>query len=105
MTTQAHVKGERTPNHADVTGEHHISNPLVEEEPSGSNHVNGKDQYNDVNDVIDNISTPEEVSDAKDIFEDAHFDFDPTYSPIDKWTRNHPKEQIHSDPTQARDLP
>ena len=31
-------------------------------------------------------------------FEDAPLDFDPAYPPMDKWTRNHPHEQILDDP-------
>ena len=27
------------------------------------------------------------------MFEDAPLDFDPAYPPLEKWTRNHPKEQ------------
>ena len=32
------------------------------------------------------------------MFEDAPLDFDPAYPPLEKWTRNHPKEQVLGDP-------
>ena len=97
MKSQAHIEGDRMHIHVDIEGEHHISNPFVEGEPSGSNHVNGNDQDNEFHDVIDNISINGEGSKADDIFEDETLDFDLSFPPMDKLTRNHPKDKILGD--------
>ena len=98
MPHNVDVEGEQLPNHADVEGEHRTSKPLVEGEPCESNHDDGNVLNNDLHDVTNNISIAGEVSDADDIFEDAPLDFDPAYPPMDKWTRDHPKEHILGDP-------
>ena len=96
ITTQ--VKGEHVLNHADVEGEYHISNPLVDGEPTGQNPDNNNDQTNYFHDVIDNISIAGEGSKADDIFEDVPLVFDPAYPPMDKQTRDHQKEQVVGNP-------
>ncbi|XP_042758459.1 uncharacterized protein LOC111908400 isoform X2 [Lactuca sativa] len=35
-----------------------------------------------------------EGSEIEEMFEDAPLDFDPTYPPMDRWTRIHPKELL-----------
>lgn len=39
-----------------------------------------------------------EALETDEDFEDAPLDFDPTYPPMDKWTRSHPQEHILGDP-------
>ena len=47
-------------------------------------------------DADDSISINGSETDV--MFEDALLDFDHNYPPLDKWTRNHPKDQILGDP-------
>lgn len=98
MTTQADVEGEHMHYQTDVEGEHQTMNPLVEGEPSGSNHDEGNVIDNDFHDFANNISISGEVSDVEGISKDAQLEFDLAYPPMDKWTHNHLKEQIPSDP-------
>lgn len=79
MTIQATIEGECIPNHVDVEGDHNTINPLVEGEPSGSNHDISNDQNNDFHDVTTNISIAREVMDAKVVFEHAPLDIAPAY--------------------------
>ena len=97
MRTTSQVEGELVLDHVDIEGEHQNSNPLVEGEPSGSNPSNINDQSNEFHDVIDNILNAGEGSEAEDVFEDAPLDIDLAYPPLDKWTCNHPKEQVLGD--------
>ena len=85
-------------DHADVEREHENSNPLVDWEPSGSNHDKLNDQTNEFHDVTDNLSNVGKGSEASDVFRDALLDFDLAHPPMDKWTRTHPNEQVLDDP-------
>lgn len=72
-------------------------NPLVEWEPSGMNHDDDDAEGNEFNDLNDIISTSNELSYEQETFEDEHLEFDPKFPPMEKWMRDHPKEQITGD--------
>ena len=69
---------------ADVKGEHHHTNPLVE----GSRHntdIEGEHNIsNNFHDVSNNVSNVGEGSELDEIFKEAPFDFDPAYLPMDR---------------------
>ena len=71
-------------------------------EPSGSNRDDDDDvQGNEFHEFHDTISIADELSEAEETFEDAHLEFDPTFAPIEKWTRDHPKEKILGVPSSS----
>lgn len=82
-----------------IEGEDQKTNPLVEGELSGINHHSDDDQGNEFHDINDNISIIDELSEARETLEDVYLEFDPTYPPMEKSTRDHPKEHILGDPT------
>ena len=49
-------------------------------------------------DILDNLFIAGEGSETDETFEDAPFDFDPIYPPMDRWTQSHPYKQIIGDP-------
>ena len=53
--------------------------------------------------MSDNVSNAGKGSEENEMFEDAPLDFDHAYPPLDRWTQNHPREQVLGDP-QARVL-
>lgn len=95
MTFQSQVKGEWLRSHHGVEGEQKTENPLVEGEPSETNNDNDNDALgNENHDVNDNISIADELYEDEETFEDAYLEFDPSFSPMEKWNRDHPKEQF-----------
>ncbi|CAI9271056.1 unnamed protein product [Lactuca saligna] len=84
-----------------VEGEHLNSNTIVEGKHSfeGENermnaNVKGEqiEQNEDFHDLNDACSTA--GSEHDDLYEDAPLEFDSAYPPMEKWTKDHPKEQI-----------
>ncbi|XP_052619531.1 uncharacterized protein LOC111895070 [Lactuca sativa] len=80
-------EGEKRNEDQHVEGEHQYDNQ-VEGELEGS--VEGEYE------VDDNISVAETKN--EEVYEDAPLDFDPTYPPLEKWTKSHPKEQVIGNP-------
>lgn len=87
LISNAHVEGEQS--HAIFKGGNHNK---VEGELNTSINAN-----HDV-DISDSISIAEELSNAEEIFEEAYLDFDPLYPLLEKWTSDHPREQILRNP-------
>lgn len=118
------VEGEHLDSNAFVEGEHYSeqdnmsTNVSVEEEQILEEEPISKPEQNIETESIiegepilenDPILEEEHFDDADDsisingseidvMFEDALLDFDLNYPPLDKWTRNHPKDQILGDP-------
>lgn len=51
--------------------------------------------------ILDKISISDELSKAGETYEDSHLESDPTFLPMEKWTRDHPKEQIIGNPSSS----
>ena len=58
--------------------------------------LQNNENYHDVNDVCSNSG-----SDNDELYEDARLDFDQAYPPMDKWTKDHPKEKIIGNPQEG----
>ncbi|CAI9261149.1 unnamed protein product [Lactuca saligna] len=71
-------EGEQEQLNAEIKGEH-----VVEEE-------------HNVDDACSNAG-----SEYDEIFEDAPLEFDPAYPPMEKWTRDHPKDQVIGNPQEG----
>ncbi|XP_052621036.1 uncharacterized protein LOC111901200 [Lactuca sativa] len=92
------VEGECPISNTNVKGEHYQSNPIVEGEQNGILPYDSNIHTDVFHDIPDNVSNVGEGLEPDDMFEDAPLDFNPSYPPLDKWTRNHPKEQVLGDP-------
>ena len=98
MNLTTNFEGEHGNSITDVEGERPISNTNVEGEQNGIL-PNDSNIHSDVfHDIPDNVSNVGEGSEPDNMFEDAPLYFDPAYPPLDKWKRNHPKEQVIGDP-------
>ncbi|XP_052625954.1 uncharacterized protein LOC128132971 [Lactuca sativa] len=96
MSTNVDVEGEPIIEAEQI----HEDEPIFEEEPILEGEpILEKDpilEEEHFDDAEDACSINGSENDA--MFEDAPLDFDPDYPPLEKWTRNHPKEQILGDP-------
>ena len=54
------------------------------------------DQSDAFHEFDDNISVA--GTENEEMYEDAPLEFDPAYPPLEKWTKNHPKEQVIGNP-------
>ena len=90
------VEGEHSQNQQ----EHHF-----EAEHQDEDHVEGKhdetetinlDENDEFHELNDNFSVT--GSENEDMYEDAPLEFNPNFPPLEKWTRNHPKEQVIGNP-------
>ena len=94
MNIPSNVEGENSSGNKSVEGEYQ-DDTYVEGEHNDTETINvyqndGFHELNDNNSVAG--------SENEEIYEDAPLDFDPTYPPLEKWTRNHPKEQVIGNP-------
>ena len=107
----AGLERDHTNIHSSVEGEHPFEgennsmNELFEGEHQNDNLAKGENNDNDTicldqNDeyleLNDNISITGSKND--EMYEDEPLDFDPTYPPLEKRTKNHPKEQVIGNP-------
>ena len=105
------MEGEHTSIPLNVEGEHPFEgekssmNHEFEGEHQNDNHVEGEhddtdainiDQNDEFHEFDDNMSVAS--TENEEMYEDAPLEFDPAYPPLEKWTKNHPKEQVIGNP-------
>ena len=78
-----HFEGEHQDEHH-VEGEHDETETI---------NLDENDEFHELNDIFSVAGF-----ENKDMYEDAPLEFNPDFPQLEKWTRNHPKEQVIGNP-------